>query len=349
MTHKKTIYIWDGGVFSPPTRAVGKLAFNIATYMSSKFDDKVNVEYHFVPTNKYYNKPWVRCVDEDDRIHMLKNLVEYINTTYSVPPNVTFIVNEHDIEFGKREKDQGTTMKSLEYFNTKQLKNVYLSNSIDNIINRVNGQWQQSLNLFFSVHSICYDIYSAELIGVNQSYDYVYNSIKLGELLKQSNYDYPKEIEQYFKTNKITNKEIDDFVIFNKHEAKFEGLKKLIMSRIIFLPKHVVPETYKAVAGNRVREELDVYYSSLKNIQNFTTPGIEKYITDKGLYEHCKSRYVDKLISKKKKNTKNRQRTKTRSEKKSRQQTNTKNNRHGTRNTKTKTKTKTRTKTRTKQ
>ena len=76
------------------------------------------------------------------------------------------------------------------------------------------------------------------------------------------------------------------------------------MNRIIFIPKHLVPEAYRAAAGNRVREELDVYYSSLKNIQNFTTPGIEKYITDKGLYEHCKSRYVDKLISKKsKKNT----------------------------------------------
>ena len=40
MTNKKTIYIWDGGVFSPPTKAVGKLAFNLATYISSKHDDK---------------------------------------------------------------------------------------------------------------------------------------------------------------------------------------------------------------------------------------------------------------------------------------------------------------------
>ena len=64
MPNKKTIYIWDGGVFSPPTKAVGKLAFNLATYISSKHDENVNTEYHFVPTNKYYNKPWVRCVEE---------------------------------------------------------------------------------------------------------------------------------------------------------------------------------------------------------------------------------------------------------------------------------------------
>ena len=51
---------------------------------------------------------------------------------------------------------------------------------------------------------------------------------------------------------------------------------------------------------------IDVYYSSLKNIQKFTTPGIEKYITDKNLYEHCKSRYVDKLISKKTKKSRHR-------------------------------------------
>ena len=34
---KNTIYIWDGGVFSPPTRAVGKLAYNIAIFMSEKY------------------------------------------------------------------------------------------------------------------------------------------------------------------------------------------------------------------------------------------------------------------------------------------------------------------------
>ena len=82
------------------------------------------------------------------------------------------------------------------------------------------------------------------------------------------------------------------------------GLKKLLMERIIFIPKHLVPHAYKAVAGNRVREELDVYYSSLNNIQKLTTPGIEKYITNKKLYEHCKSKYVDKLVSKKSKSKK---------------------------------------------
>ena len=83
-------------------------------------------------------------------------------------------------------------------------------------------------------------------------------------------------------------------------------MKKLLINRIMFIPKHLVPDAYKASAGNRVREELDVYYSSLNNIQKFTTPGIEKYITDKKLYEHCKSRYVDKLISSKTKKTKHR-------------------------------------------
>jgi len=312
MPNKKTIYIWDGGVFSPPTRVVGTLAFNIATYMSSKFNNKVNVEYHFVPTNKYYNKPWVRCVDEEDRVFMLKKLVEYIKNDYSVPSNIKFIVNEHEIEYGKREKDPGTTIKSLDYFTKKQKENVYLSSSIESIIQRVKGQWYKSLELFFMVNTICSDIYSPEQIGVIQGENYVYKSINLGELLKQANYEYPIEVQQYFKTNNITTKEIDDFVVLNKNVTKFEGLKKLIMTRIVFLPK-LVTGAYKAAAGNRVREELDVYYSSLKNIQNFTTPGIEKYITDKGLYEHCKSKYVDKLISKKSKSIKNKSKSKSKS------------------------------------
>ena len=302
----KTLYIWDGGVFSPPTRAVGKLAFNMATYLSSKFDNKYNIEYHFVPTNKYYNKPWVRCVEEDDRLHMLRNLVEFINKNYKVPSNIKFIVNESEINYGKKHKESRTTIESLNYFSEKQKQNVYVSGSIENIIQRLKGYWQETMKLLFSVNSIVFDTFSAELIGVNQSEDYVLKSINLSELLKGANGDYPQQVNQYFKSNKISKKDVQNYIVSNKKEAKFNGLKKIIMDRITFLPKHLVPEAYKAAAGNRVREELDVYYSSLKNIQKFTTPGIEKYITDKNLYEHCKSRYVDKLISKKTKKTKRR-------------------------------------------
>ena len=298
MVVNKTKYIWDGGVFSPPTKVVGKLAFNLATYISSKHDDKVNVEYHFVPTNKYYNKPWVRCVEEEDRLFMLKYLVEYINREYKVPSNIKFIVNDHDINYGKKTKDPSTTLTSLKYFTKKQMENVYLANSIDNVIQRVKGYWQDTLELFFKVRIICYDIYSPELIGVNQTENYIYKSINLVDLLQQEKHNYPVEFQQYFKKHKLSKDDINHFISSKKNEHKFEGLKKLIMSRLTFLPKHLVPEAYKAAAGNRVREELDVYYSSLKNIQHLTTPGIETYITDKGLYEHCKSKYVDKLISK---------------------------------------------------
>jgi hypothetical protein len=294
----KTLYIWDGGVFSPPTRAVGKLAFNTATYLSSKFDDKYNIEYHFVPTNKYYNKPWVRCVEEEDRLHMLRNLVKFIMSNYNVPSNIKFIVNETEINHGKKYKESRTTLESLTFFSKNEMNNVYVSGSIENIIQRLKGYWQDTLKLLFSVNSIVFDIFSQELVGVNQTEEYVYKSINLGELLK-SNKEYPEKIKQYLKSHKLSNTDIQNYITSNKKEEQFIGLKELIMDRILFLPKHLVPSTYKATAGNRVREELDMYYSSLKNIQNFTTPGIEKYITDKKLYEHCKSRYVDKLVSKK--------------------------------------------------
>ena len=35
-----TIYIIDGGVFSPPTKATGQLAFNISSFISSKHPKK---------------------------------------------------------------------------------------------------------------------------------------------------------------------------------------------------------------------------------------------------------------------------------------------------------------------
>jgi hypothetical protein len=299
MSLDKTIYIWDGGVFSPPTRAVGKLAYNIAKYISSLYNNKLNVEYHFVPSNKYYNKPWVRCVEEDDRIHMLKNLVTFINKEYSVPKNIKFVVNDYEIILGKKRKEPITATDSITYFKNK--KNLYISNTIETIIQRVKGHWYNSLNLFFDVKNICYDIYSADLIGVNQSENYVYKSINLSELLRQADGKYPKEVKAYLKKNNITNKDVDLFIRSNKDDAKFNGIKDLIMKNITFLPKHLVPHAYKAIAGNRVREELDVFYSSLNNIQKLTTPGIEEYITSKHLYEHCKSTYKGKLVSKSKK------------------------------------------------
>ena len=174
MPNKKTIYIWDGGVFSPPTKAVGKLAFNLATYISSKHAENVNTEYHFVPTNKYYNKPWVRCVEEEDRLFMLKNLVGYINKDYKIPSNMKFVVNDHDIKYGKKTRDPSTTLISLNFFTKKQMENVYLANSIENVIQRVKGYWRDTLELFFKVRILCYDIYSPELIGVNQTENYIF-------------------------------------------------------------------------------------------------------------------------------------------------------------------------------
>jgi len=299
MSSNKTIYIWDGGAFSPPTRAVGKLAYNIATYISSLYNNKLNIEYHFVPSNKYYNKPWVRCVEEEDRLHMLKNLVTFINKEYSIPKNIKFIVNDYEIILGKQRKEPITTKDSITYF--KHKKNLYLSNTIETIIQRVKGNWYNSLNLFFDVKNICYDIFSADLIGVNQSENYVYKSINLSELLRQADGKYPTEVKAYLKKHKITQGDIDLFIHSNKDNVKFNGIKDLIMKNITFLPKHLVPHAYKSGAGTRIREELDVFYSSLNNIQKMTTPGIEEYITSKHLYEHCKSKYQDKLVSKSKK------------------------------------------------
>jgi hypothetical protein len=69
------------------------------------------------------------------------------------------------------------------------------------------------------------------------------------------------------------------------------------------------------MAGNRVREELDVFYSSLENLKKFITPKTEKYILDNKLYHHCKSTYQSKLISKTKKSKSKKSKSKSKSKK----------------------------------
>ena len=98
---------------------------------------------------------------------MLRNLVEFINKNYNVPSNVKFIVNDSEIKYGKKYKESRTTLESLKYFSEKQRQYVYISGSIENIIQRLKGYWQETLKLLFSVNSIVFDIFSAELIGVN--------------------------------------------------------------------------------------------------------------------------------------------------------------------------------------
>ena len=293
-----TIYIIDGGVFSPPTKATGQLAFNISSFILSK-NPKSKIQYHFLPTNKYYNKPWVRCVSEEDRLIMLDNLVKYINKNYKVPSNISFKVDDWEIKWGKKNKAPSTSLNTLSnHFSSAQLKSLYLCHSIENIIMRVKGEWQNSLQLFFMVKFMVYDIYSSHIIGSNNTYSYVYKSFNVQELLKQGNGNFPQPLVKYFKKNNITKQDITDFINYNKNSTKFDGIKDLIMQNIVFLPKHLVPESYKSMAGNRVREELDVYYSSLGNLQKFITPETQNYILDKNLYHHCKSTYQSKLISK---------------------------------------------------
>lgn len=293
-----TIYIIDGGVFSPPTKATGQLAFNISSFISSK-NPKSKIQYHFLPTNKYYNKPWVRCVSEEDRLIMLDNLVKYINKNFKVPSNISFKVDDWEIEWGKKNKAPSTSLNTLtNHFSSTQLKSLYLCHSIENIIMRVKGEWQNSLQLFFMVKFIVYDIYSSHIIGSNNTSSYVYKSFNVQELLKQANGNFPQPLVKYFKKHNISKQNITDFINYNKNSTKFDGIKDLIMQNIVFLPKHLVPESYKSMAGNRVREELDVYYSSLGNLQKFITPETQNFILDKNLYHHCKSTYQSKLISK---------------------------------------------------
>ena len=72
---------------------------------------------------------------------------------------------------------------------------------------------------------MCYDIYSEELIGVNQSDNYVYKSINLRDLLNQANYKFPEKIDKYFKAKKITKDKIRSYITDNKYENDTRKVK----------------------------------------------------------------------------------------------------------------------------
>ena len=69
----KTINIWMGGLYSPPTLRDIKIAFNTSIYISTIYKhDKIKL--YMVPTNKYYLNPLTKCVSEKNRVEMLKLL-----------------------------------------------------------------------------------------------------------------------------------------------------------------------------------------------------------------------------------------------------------------------------------
>ena len=81
-----------------------------------------------------------------------------------------------------------------------------------------------------------------------------------------------------------------------------ETFSNFCKKKCVSLSNDVKQILYQQITHQYQFEHKQTY--SLNNIQKLTTPGIEKYITDKKLYEHCKSKYVDKIISKKSKSKK---------------------------------------------
>lgn len=295
MSKNKNIIIWNGSVFSPPTIANGQLALNICLYLKGVLGENKKYNYYFVPTNKYYNKPWVRCVSEEDRVYMLNKLIENMEKTYTIPKNVSFHVSEYEIEKGKKLKNPLTTIESIEQF--KQKHDIYIVSAMDHLVQRVKGYWSNSLELFFMCNIIVFDDFSGQIIDSDQSEKYIYNSINMKSLLKQKR---PKELLDFMKKNNITERMIVEYIEKGSHSEKIELIKKLILSKFVFLPKKMVPVNYKSAIGPRIRQELKIYYSTADNIEALTNPETLKYIKDNQLYKECGDKYIGKLVSSKK-------------------------------------------------
>lgn len=100
---------------------------------------------------------------------------------------------------GKKRKEPLTTLETLNSFKSKK---IYIALNTENMLVRVKGNRTDSLNIIFKAKCICYDIYSPELIGVDNIENYIYKSIDLQSLLETANNKFPSQVKSYFKSIK---------------------------------------------------------------------------------------------------------------------------------------------------
>jgi hypothetical protein len=289
----KYINIWMGGLFSPPTLRDIKIAYNTASYISNIYP-KRKIKLFMVPTNKYYVSPLTNCVEEKDRITMLRLLLKYVKKNLNIPKNIQIIISEKDIKYGKKFHQPSNINDSIKSFNSTNP--FYIILNLENVINLVKGNWDDdthfgfsekkgfSIDLLLNTKIIVIPTFS-DLVELdeNQKHNYINKNIDLSKLLKS---DIP---------NILKNKSI-------------KQQKHLLMSNFIILPEKFVPENLKTISSKKVIEELDNYYSSLNKINELSSKKVTEYITKKKLYKNCYNYNRTKKIknlSKQKRKSKN--------------------------------------------
>lgn len=268
----KTINIWMGGLFSPPTLRDIKVAYNSANYISNSYPDR-KIKLYMIPTSKYYVSPLTACVEEKDRINMLQLLLKYVKKNLKLPKNIQIIISDKDIKYGKKNNYPSNIIDSIKPFNTT--KPFFVILNLENIINLVKGNWDNdthfgfsenkgfSIDLILSTKILIIPTFSdVGELNEKQQNKYIFRNIDLSKLLK------------YNTPNLLKNKGV-------------KQQKEIIMNHFIILPSKFVPEKLKTISSKKVIEELDNYYNSLDKITELSSKKVTEYITKKKLYKNC--------------------------------------------------------------
>jgi hypothetical protein len=287
-----------GGLFSPPTLRDIKIAYNSSSYISNIFPNH-HVKLYMVPTNDYYISPLTVCVNEKDRINMLKILLKYVKKNLKIPKKIQIITSDKDIKYGKKYKKPTTILDSISHFNKTDPFFIILH--LENIVNLVKGNWDDDTHFGFSEEnglSIKLIINNNILvvptftntydINEKQKYNHIKKNINLSKLL------------QHYVPDILKNKSI-------------KQQKQIIMDKFKILPSKYVPENLKTISSKKVIEELDNYYTSLDKIYELSSSHVIDYIIKKKLYKNC---YNNRSNKTKKKIVNNSYNKKTRKNKK---------------------------------
>ncbi len=146
---------WMGGSYSPPTTAHFKVAMEMGKFLSGRTSEKIAIL--IVPVSQAYNKPSVKeaCISSEDRLALVSAMVDALNTDGEKPPNVTFVLETHEID----KKDAATaTIDSLVAVKAKYGadKTYYIAQGQDNIMAILERRWTKSDELLAMYNFLMY-------------------------------------------------------------------------------------------------------------------------------------------------------------------------------------------------
>ena len=149
--NEKTIHIYNGGSFSPPTLAHQQICIDTFSFLMNHFKDSSidNIVLHLVPTSDMYDKPSVKheCIKFIDRVKMLEIMAQNVREKISSIQknkdyNLHVRVDNFEQKVSYESKSDGSSFNGyigtyrylIEFAKRNRIKNenIYLLYGLDN-------------------------------------------------------------------------------------------------------------------------------------------------------------------------------------------------------------------------